>query len=285
MPRRLAERCTVLGREPDARQGHRQMRVGLDVHASGVDPPDGVEVPPERLMGGTVEGDLPMIEPQRPIAQPTDRAQVVRHEDDRPAGALEVLHPSDAAALELRVADRERLVDDQHVRLEVRCHGERQPQAHAGGVALQRRVEEAFHAGERGDLVEARAHVAAGHAEDRPAEEHVLSSCEFVVEACADVEQRAQPSAHAGHPGRRRRDPREDPQQRGLACAVAADDADQLTTADRERHILQGPEVLALGGTAPAHPVRDDLGQQLRPRGPASPVALAQPGDLDGVAH
>ena len=163
--------------------------------------------------------------------------------------------------------------------------GERQAQPHPRGVALQRRVEEPLHPGEGGDLVEARADVAAGHAEDRPAEEHVLSPGELVVEARADVEQRTETAADAGDAGRRRRDPREDPEQRGLARTVAADDADQFTGGHRERHVLQRPEVHAPGVTAPAHPVRDGLGEQLRARAPADRVALPQPGDLDGVAH
>ena len=209
---------------------------------------------------------------RRPIG-----TQVVRHEDDRPAGALQVLHPPDATALELRVADGECLVDDEDVGLEVGRDGERQAQPHARGVALQRRVEEPLDAGEGGDLVEARADVAARHAEDRPAEEHVLPPRELVVEARADVEQGAEPAADASDAGGRRRDPREDPQQRGLARTVAADDADQFAGAHRERHVLQRPEVLALGATASAHPVRDDLGEQLRARRPADGVALPQP--------
>ena len=136
------------------------MRIGLQLRAAGVDPADGVEVPPQRLVRGPVEGDPALIEPQRPLAEPADRTEVVRHEDDCPPGALQVLHPADAA-LELRVADGERLVDDEHVGLEVGRDGERQPQPHPRGVALQRRVEEALDAGEGGDLVEARAHVAA----------------------------------------------------------------------------------------------------------------------------
>ena len=138
-----------------------QVRIGLQLGAACVDPADGVEVPLQCLGRGPVEGDPALIEPQRPLAEPADRAEVVRHEDDCPPGALQILHPADAAALELRVADGERLVDDEHVGLEVGRDGERQPQPHPRGVALQRRVEEALDAGEGGDLVEARAHVAA----------------------------------------------------------------------------------------------------------------------------
>ena len=207
------------------------MRIGLQFHATGVDPADGVEVPPQRLVRGSVEGDATLIEPQRAVTQAADRTQFVRHEDDRAAGALQVLHPADAAALELRVADGERLVDDEDIGLEVRRNGERQAQPHSRGVALERRVEEPLDPGEGSDPVEARADVIARHAEDRPAEEHVLSPRELVVEARADVEQGAEPAADTGDAGRRGRDPREDPEQRGLAGTVAADDADQFTVA------------------------------------------------------
>ena len=60
----------------------------------------------------------------------------------------------EALLLELRVADGEHFVDDQDLRLEVRRDRERQPHVHAGGVALDRRVEELLDLGERDDLVE-----------------------------------------------------------------------------------------------------------------------------------
>ena len=110
---------------------------------------------------GPSNRDPALVEPQRPLAEAADGTEVVRHEDDGPAGALHVLHPADAAALELRVADGERLVDDEDVGLEVGRDCEGQAQPHARGVALQRRVEEPLDTGERGDLVEARADVAA----------------------------------------------------------------------------------------------------------------------------
>ena len=59
----------------------------------------------------------------------------------RPDPAI-VLHLPEALALERRVADRQDLVDEQDLGLEVRGHGEGQAHVHAGGVALDRRVEE-----------------------------------------------------------------------------------------------------------------------------------------------
>ena len=70
------------------------------------------------------------------------------------ARLAEVLHPPEAALLELGVADREHLVDEQDLRLEVRGDGEREPHVHAARVALDRRVDELLDAGELDDLVE-----------------------------------------------------------------------------------------------------------------------------------
>ena len=52
------------------------------------------------------------------------------------------------------VADREDLVDDQDLGLEMGGHGEGQAHVHAAGVALDRRVEELLDLGELDDLVE-----------------------------------------------------------------------------------------------------------------------------------
>ena len=69
----------------------------------------------------------------------------------------EVLHAAEAAPLELRVADREHLVDEQDLGLEVRGDREREPHVHAARVALHRRVDELLDPGELDDLVEASA--------------------------------------------------------------------------------------------------------------------------------
>ncbi len=60
----------------------------------------------------------------------------------------------DAPLLELRVADAEDFVDDQHVRVEVRRDREAEPRVHPRRVALDRRVDELADAGEVDDLVE-----------------------------------------------------------------------------------------------------------------------------------
>ena len=92
------------------------------------------------------------------------------------------------------VADREHLVDEQDLRLQMRRDGERQPHVHAARVALDRRVEELLDLGEGDDLVELAADLGPAHAEDRAVEEDVLAAGQLGMESGADLEQRADAS-------------------------------------------------------------------------------------------
>jgi hypothetical protein len=82
--------------------------------------------------------------------------------------------------------------------------------------------------GELDDLVELARDLAARHAEDRAAQEDVLAPRQLGVEAGADLEQAADPPFEPGVPGGRIGDAAQDLQQRALAGAVVADDADHL---------------------------------------------------------
>ena len=95
-------------------------------------------------------------------AEPLDRLEVVADEEDRAALRAHVVHLAEALLLERGVADREHLVDEEDLGLEVRGDGEREAQVHAARVALHRRVDEPLDLGERDDLVELRDDLARG---------------------------------------------------------------------------------------------------------------------------
>src|SRR5436853_219536 len=82
-----------------------------------------------------------------------------------PAAAAEVLHAAEASLLELRVADREDLVDEQDLRFEMCCDGEREPHGHPARVALHGRVDELVDARELEDLGQLALDLASFHAE------------------------------------------------------------------------------------------------------------------------
>ena len=57
--------------------------------------------------------------------------EVVADEEHRAPRTLHFGHATETTALELRVSDREHLVDEQDVRVEMRGDREREPQVHA----------------------------------------------------------------------------------------------------------------------------------------------------------
>jgi hypothetical protein len=125
----------------------------------------------------------------------------VRDEQDGPPRVAEVFHPPQTPRLELGVADREHLVHQQDLRLEVRGDREREPDVHAARVAFYRRVDEPLDAGELDDVVEAALDLSTLHAENRPVEVDVLASGQLLVEAGTHFEQAPHAAANLRPPG------------------------------------------------------------------------------------
>ena len=105
-------------------------------------------------------------------------------------------------------------------------------------------VDELLELGEVHDRVEDPVHVALGHPEQRAVQVDVLPARQVLLEAGAELEEAGQLAPH-GHLARGRLEhPADALEQRRLARAVAAEDADGLALPDRERHLAQGPEVV-----------------------------------------
>ncbi len=171
----------------------------------------------------------------------------MRDEDDGGALFGDLAHPVQAALLEHRVADRQHLVHQQHVRLQVGRDGEAEAHLHARGVELHLPVDGAAEPGELHDVVEAAGHLAAAQAEQRAEQVDVLPAGQVRVDAGPDLDQRADPAAHVDHPAVRVHHPGQHLQQGGLAGAVGADQADRLARLDVHRDVPQRPApVLAL---------------------------------------
>ncbi len=205
-----------------------------------------------------VEQQLPSLQHDAALGERRHGRKIVADEQHGAALVRDRRHAVEAALLELRIADRKHLVDEQDLGLEMRGHREGQPRVHAHGVALHRRVDELLHAREVDDLVEARLHFPARHAEDRAVQEDVLAPGQLLVEAGADLEQASDAAVQLDPAKGRLEDARQDLEQRRLAGAVVADDADDLAALDLEIDVAQRPEFLdlvALDDRAPAQHV------------------------------
>ena len=203
------------------------------------------------LLARAVADDATTLEQDRAVAQLGDRLQVVGHEDHRAAGVAEVLHPAEAARLELGVADGQHLVDEQDLGLEVRRDGEREPHVHAARVALHGRVEELGDAREVHDLGQLLLDLLPLHAEDRAVQVDVLATRELGVEPGPDLEQAPDATTDLRAALRRRGDPGQDLEKRRLAGAVPADQAEHLALLHLEGDVPERPDVLPRVTAAP----------------------------------
>ena len=188
-------------------------RALLGVALSGKHAPVG----DDRLVRRAVERHAAVAQQHCAVAQPFDGARVVRDEDDRAAPLLELEDLPEALALERLVADGEHLVEEEHVRLDVRRDREAEPHVHARRVGAHGQVDEVLEPGERDDLVELLADRDAPQAVDRAVQVHVLAAGQIGMEAGAELEQRADAAADGDAPRGRLDDPGEQPQERRLA--------------------------------------------------------------------
>ena len=128
-------------------------------------------------------------------AQFGDAIELVRNHDDRDPGAHQLPHPPVRLLLEGEVPDRQDLVDEKHLGIEVRRDGETEPRIHAAGVALDRGVDEVRDAGELHDLVELAGGLRGRHPHDRALQEEVLPPGQVLVETRRHLDEHALPAA------------------------------------------------------------------------------------------
>src|SRR5437868_3279803 len=151
----------------------------------------------------------------------------------------DVFNFAQALLLELAVPDREHLVDNQNLRLEMGGHREGEPYIHPRGIAFDGRVEKLLDLGKSDDLVELLRDLAPVHAEDRAVQKNVLASGELRVKAGPDFEKaRHTPVEHDSSLGRLG-DPAENLQQCALAGAIVAYDAENLAPLNLKAHIAE----------------------------------------------
>ena len=203
----------------------------------------------DRIVRRPVELDTAVSQQDGTVAKTLDRRRVVRDEDNRAAALLELEDLAEALALKLLVADREDLVQQQDVGVDVRRDREPEAHVHPRRVRAHGQVDELLEPGEGDDLVQLLAHVRALEAVDRAVEEDVLAAGHVGVEAGAELEQRADAPTDVDTAGRRLDDPGEQAQKRRLAGTVASDETDRAPGVDVEGDVIERPH---LRGPRPA---------------------------------
>ena len=129
------------------------------------------------------------------------------------------------------------------VGVDVRGDREAEPHVHPGRVGADGQVDEPLELGEGDDLVHALVDRLPLQAVERAVQVDVLAAREVGVEAGAELEQRRDAAAGLDAAGGRLDDPGDQAEERRLARAVAADQPDRLAGLDRERDVVERPDL------------------------------------------
>ena len=151
--------------------------------------------------------------------------------------------PIERLSLEAPIADREHLVDDEHVGAHVGGDREAEAGVHAARIPLHGCVDELGELRERDDVVEAGGDLLARHPHDAALEKDVLGAGQVLVKASRNLDERANTPANPAAPLRRAQNAGQQLQDCRLACAVRPDDPERLAGPDRERDVLHRPEL------------------------------------------
>src|SRR5215469_11610087 len=172
-----------------------------------------------------------------------DRAHVMADEQNGAPTGCDIFHLPQTFLLEVGVADRQYLIDNEDFRFEMSCNGEGKPNIHARRVALNRRVEKFLDLREGDNLIKFTADFRAGHAEDRAIQVDILAPGQFRMKAGADLQQACDAPINCDPAFRRLGYAGEDLEESAFASAVSADYAQHLTALYLEADILERPKL------------------------------------------
>ena len=147
-----AEIAGTLLQHPDIRSRFRDGRAAPLGRPHGPGAQHQVEVAVGDVAGRAVANQLAALQQQRPRAMAHHLLGGVGHQQHGAALGHQRLETAEALGLKLHVAHRQRLVDDQHLRLDAGCHRKRQAHIHARGIEFDRALDKLADRGERGDL-------------------------------------------------------------------------------------------------------------------------------------
>ena len=128
----------------------------------------------------------------------------------------------------------------------MRRHRKGQPHIYPAGIVLHRRVRKLIYLCEPHDLLKLRIDLPLLHARYGTVEVDIPAARKFRMEPGAHFRQTAHPAREGHFALRGMSDAGQDIQQGGVACAVAAGDADDLAAVYFEVDVAQGSEDLIL---------------------------------------
>ena len=182
-----------------------------------------------------------MIEQQGPSADSFHGREVMRNQQNGFAGVSQFFNAFKAPRLECYVTNRENLVQQQNIGVEVSGDGEAQSHEHARRILLHWRIERIANFSEFDNARQLGRDLPVAHSHDRAVEKYVFTPGEIRLKTGADLNQRCKSSNDLDLARARRRDARKQLDQRGFSRAVGTHDAQRLAPPYLEADITQGP--------------------------------------------
>jgi hypothetical protein len=154
----------------------------------------------------------------------------MRNKEDGLSSRAQCLDRGQALRLEFRVTDGKNLVEQQDVRLDLCGHRESQTHLHAGRIVLQGLIDEMLQPGKVDDAREQRVDFPAREPVNRCRQPRIVPPGQFGMKSRADVDHGADAGGACNQQlaGRGSDQARDQPEQRALAGAIAADQPDSL---------------------------------------------------------
>ena len=232
---------------------------------------------PETSCGIAHRHHPPALQQQRAVAEAVDGAHVVGDEQDRAAVLAHAVELAIALVLEGGVSDRQHLVDQQHLGVDLDHDGERQPHVHAGRVVLELHVLELAQLGEVDHRVHPPACLVRAEAEQDRVQHNVVLGGEVGVESDSELDEGRHAAVDADRALVGSVDAGQALEQRALARPVAPHDAEELSRLDGEGDVVQALQrLVAAAPEAVQRPLLEGAVALLR-----HPEALADVLDAD----
>src|SRR6185369_4471906 len=199
----------------------------------------------DHVFRGTERHRPALAQPERAVAQPLERVQVVRRHDQRGAGGPHLPQTVDALPLEVPVPHGQDLVHEHDGGLERRRDREAQAHHHARAVRPHGTFEELTQLGE---LLRRRGQGPRLRPRETGEQAHlyrVLAPAQLDEEAGAQLQEGGHRSRHLQPALRGARDAHEQVQERALSRSVLAHHRQRAAARHIDGHVAQGPEVAA----------------------------------------
>ena len=159
------------------------------------------------------------------------------HHQNRRSLLLQLIHPVIALCLEENIANRERLVHNQNLRIDGDIQSEGKADKHTAGIRLDRLVHEVSDVRKIEDIGQFLVHFLLADAHHGSVHIDVLNTGVILIEACTEFQKSANTSSGFHRTAGRGKHAGNNLQHRGLSGSVRPDDAHCLSFLHRERNI------------------------------------------------